>query len=322
MQETMDLQLFAEGTAASAAAAGPGVDAGTGEATGKAADAGLPGQKTGKHAPALENPADRPATGKENAAAPNAAAKENGPENGEQGTRPSFEELIAGAYKADFDARVQKILDRRFKAAKMLEAEREKVSPIVGMLAAKYGQDPEHLDYAALQKAMEEDDALYEQEALERGLPVEAVKAMRKTEVENRTLRRTLEEQERERKAQESYQQLCRQAEKVREVYPSFNLAAEMQNPDFGRLVANGVDARTAFEVIHKDEIIPAAMQLSAQRTEEKLSKAIQANSERPSENGVSSAAAAVVKIDPRTFSKQQRVDLRRRVARGEKIYL
>jgi hypothetical protein len=72
--------------------------------------------------------------------------------------------------------------------------------------------------------------------------------------------------------------------------------------------------------VLHKDEIIPAAMQFTAKTVEQKLTNKIIANGARPSENGMSSQSAAVIKSDVSQLSKEDRAEIIRRVARGEKI--
>ena len=81
-----------------------------------------------------------------------------------------------------------------------------------------------------------------------------------------------------------------------------------------------GVDVRTAYELIHKDEIIAGAMQFTAKTVEQKIANKIMANGARPNENGMSSQSAAVVKSDVSQLSKADRQEIIRRVARGEKI--
>ena len=49
-------------------------------------------------------------------------------------------------------------------------------------------------DAAALTKAIEEDDSFFEDEALERGIPVEQLKEIRKMERENADLKRQMAE--------------------------------------------------------------------------------------------------------------------------------
>jgi hypothetical protein len=110
------------------------------------------------------------------------------------------------------------------------------------------------------------------------------------------------------------------QAEETKKVYPSFDLRTEMANPKFLDLLKSNIDVRTAYEVLHKDDIIRGAMQFTAQTVESKIAKKIAANGARPAENGMSSGSAAVVKSDVSQLSKADRDEIRRRVARGEKI--
>ena len=72
--------------------------------------------------------------------------------------------------------------------------------------------------------------------------------------------------------------------------------------------------------MIHKDEIIPAAMQFTAKAVEQKLTNKIIANGARPAENGNSSQGASVTKSDVSQLTKADRAEIARRVARGEKI--
>ena len=93
-----------------------------------------------------------------------------------------------------------------------------------------------------------------------------------------------------------------------------------MNDPEFVKLLRSNVDVRTAYEVLHKDEIIPAAMQFTAKTVESKLAKKIAAGGQRPSENGTGSGSPAMVKSDVSQLSKADRQEIIRRVQRGEKI--
>jgi hypothetical protein len=97
-------------------------------------------------------------------------------------------------------------------------------------------------------------------------------------------------------------------------------LKTELQNPQFQRLIRSGIDVKTAFEVIHKDEIIPAAMQYTAKTVEQKVVNNIRANGMRPSENGVTSKSPVEVKSDVSKLTKADRQEIIRRVRQGEKI--
>ena len=66
-------------------------------------------------------------------------------------------------------------------------------------------------------------------------------------------------------------------------------------------------------------------MQVTAQKTAEKISNAIASGSRRPNESGTSSQAPSVSTFDYAKASPEQREafkkDLRARMARGEKVY-
>lgn len=121
-------------------------------------------------------------------------------------------------------------------------------------------------------------------------------------------------------RADSLYKSWMEQSESIKSVYPSFDLRAEIQNPKFTDLLKNGIDVRTAYEVLHKDEIIPAAMQFTAKTVEQKLTNKIIANGARPKENGISAQSAAITKADVSQLTKADREEIIRRVARGEKI--
>ena len=94
----------------------------------------------------------------------------------------------------------------------------------------------------------------------------------------------------------------------------------ELKNPRFVKLITNNVDIRTAYEVMHRDEIIPAAMQYAAQAVEQNLSRKIAAGGLRPPENGTGSRAAATVRSDVSKLSKADIDEVIRRVANGERV--
>lgn len=116
------------------------------------------------------------------------------------------------------------------------------------------------------------------------------------------------------------YQALEQQAEDTRKLYPEFELQGELQNPRFRQLVQNGVDVCTAYEVLHKDELISAAVEQAAQSVEEKLTNRILAGSRRPTENGANGQSAALIKSDVSQLTKADRKNIIRRVQQGERI--
>jgi hypothetical protein len=230
-----------------------------------------------------------------------------------------FEKLIKGEYKDLYDAKVQDTIQKRLKSSKETVEKYNALSPTLEMLSKKYGVDASDID--ALNKAIQEDDSYYEEEAMEKGISVQQLKEIRRMERENADLKRQMQEQSVKENASKLYASWMNQAEQLKAVYPSFDLETEMRNPKFVDLLrVPSIDVRTAYEVLHKDEIIPAAMQFTAQTVERKLANKIMANGARPSENGMNSQSAAVVKSDVSQLSKADRQEIARRVARGEKI--
>lgn len=229
-----------------------------------------------------------------------------------------FEELIKGEYKDLYDARVQDTIQKRLKSSKETIDRYNALSPVMETLARKYGVDAS--DPTALVKAIEDDDSYYEDEALEKGLSVEQLKAIKKMERENADLKRAMEEQRRQENAERIYADWINQANKAKATYPSLDLKTELANPQFTSLLKAGVDVASAYTVVHKDEIIPAAMQYTAQTVQQKLTNKIISGGGRPSESAISSQSSALVKPDVSMLNKADRAEIIRRVANGEKI--
>jgi hypothetical protein len=229
-----------------------------------------------------------------------------------------FEALVKGKYKAQYDARMQDTIQKRLKGSKETADKLKAVSPILEMMGKKYGVDAS--DISALTKAIEDDDSYYEAEAMERDMSVSQLKAIKKVERENAQLSRQLKESQDREKADRLHAVWVQQEQATKQVYPSFNMEAELQNPEFVNLITNNVDVKTAYEVLHRDEIIPAAMQFAAQAVEQNIAKKIAANGVRPSENGMGSQASAVVKSDVSKLTKMDIDEVARRVARGERV--
>ena len=229
-----------------------------------------------------------------------------------------FEKLIKGQYKEQYDARVQDTIQKRLKSSKETVDKYNALTPTLELLASKYGVDAN--DIEALSKAISDDDAYYEQEALEKGMSVKQLKEIKKMERENADLRKQMQEAQRQENGKKLYAAWMTQAENAKKVYPGFDLKTEMANPKFLDLLKSNIDVRTAYEVLHKDEIIGGAMQFTAKTVESKIAKKIASGASRPTENGMSSQSAAVVKSDVSKLNKKDIDEVMRRVARGERV--
>lgn len=314
----LNLQLFAEGGAGASGTAGSG-SVGTGaegtSVTGMNAASQRKGVKSNPLANVIYGKQDD--AGQVTAVQDNTASTESVPQ---VDRNAKFEELIKGEYKDLYDAKIQDIVQKRLKGTKETVDKYNTLTPTLELLARKYGVDANNIE--ALNKAIEEDDAYYEEEALEKGVTVEQLKEMRKLEKENAELKKMQQEKERRDYQAQQYAQWMEQAKNAKQMYPNLDLNTEVKNPQFRRLLGAGIDVGTAYHVIHKDEILPAAMQHTAKAVEQKIANKIIANGARPDENGTSSQSSVITKTDVSQFTKADRQEIIRRVAAGERIRL
>ncbi len=124
----------------------------------------------------------------------------------------------------------------------------------------------------------------------------------------------------REAAASRQYADWMRQAEEAGKRYPGMDLRTECRNPRFLELLGAGVDVGSAYLVSHQDEIIPAIMGSTARIVEQKLVGKLRTEGIRPPENGLRPQGTTLTKTDVAKLSKTEREEIRRRVAKGERI--
>jgi hypothetical protein len=239
-------------------------------------------------------------------------------------SRMSWEEIMADP---EYNKQMQAVVQSRLKNAKAAEENMAKLAPALELLARRHGLDAANMDYEAIAKAINDDDAYYEDIALEQGVTLETAKRMDQQERERarkqREEARNLEQQ----KFHNHFMKLEQQGEALKKVFPKFDLRKELQNPVFARMTSPnvGVSVEDAYHAVHRREIMQAGMQVTAQQTKQKIANAIQAGSRRPDENGTSGQSASVTTFDYSKASKAQRDALKREIyaakARGEKLY-
>ena len=324
----LNLQLFAgegagDGGGEGAATGVPAVDPGQQ----RLMELGVPESKIRKNrAYKLNTPAPKPAAaGQEKAPeqkAEQAAAAENPTEEKktDASARMSWEEIMKDP---EYNKQMQAVVQSRLRSAKGAEETLGKLAPALELLARKHGQDPANMDYEALAKAISDDGSYYEDKALEMGVSVETAMRIdqqeRETARQQREQQRTLEQQ----KFQQHIMRLEQQGEALKKVFPNFDLRKELQNPAFARMTSPnvGISVEDAYYAVHRSEIQAAAMQVTAQKTAQKISNSIQAGNRRPSENGTSGQAPSVTTFDYSRASREQREALKKRIRSGEKIY-
>ena len=150
----------------------------------------------------------------------------------------SFEDLIKGRYKADYERSVKAAVSERLKGTRRTI---NRFSPILDVLGQQYGidvSDPEKVDYDALTRMLTDDKRLYEQEALEKGIPLETLMHMKQVERQNAALQRENAMAQGEMQRRAEFDRIVSEFAEVQAIYPGADLAAELSNPSFGRLVS------------------------------------------------------------------------------------
>lgn len=256
----------------------------------------------------------------EGAAAPAAAAGSAAPQEGgaqsEAPARPTFDELIKGEYRQEFQERIHKILDQRLKNS---HAELDAVRPIMALLQQRYGIRDGKGAAAAVRQALENDADYWAAAAKTEGMTPESYRRLIRAESKTRELEKLASEQSTQRGAREMHRNLYRQAQAVKAQYPDFDAERELQeNPRFRALLLNHIDMMTAYQVCHQKEFLAAAQRQAESRTLE----SIRANRARPVENGTGGAQPVRLGSDPSKWTREQLREVERRVQRGEKIVL
>jgi hypothetical protein len=335
------LQFFGGEGASAGASSGAG-DGGAQAASGENASAaaeqrlrelGVPSDKAKKRASKVASSMPMAETSNVSATA---VDEKNAPqeEKTEAPAKMSFDEWLKSDadYSNAYNQRMQAAVTERIKGEKAKSQKANDalsaMTPAIEVMARKYGLDAKNMDYAALAKAIENDDAYYEDKAIELGTSIETAK--RVDQMERADERRKAAEQAsiEEQKRRNHYMSLNNQADAMRKVFPNFNLQQELQNPTFARMVGpnSGLTVEDAYFAVHRKEIQAASMQVAVQKTAEQMSNAIASGSRRPQESGATAQAPSVTTFDYKNASREQREafkkDLRQKMARGEKVYV
>lgn len=315
---------FFDGGAGGAGGAGAAGSAGEGSAGGMAAAAG-----DGAAADGMAEAG--------NSAAPVARQANTAPDAGKAGDAAQADTTMAderraaydkfkGEYKDLYQADMQKQLASRFRQQRQLEAKMQRMDPALQAIANKYGVDPG--DPEAVIRAIERTPSQDEREAGERGLTVEQYKEARRLQDD---INRQRQQEQDARKAVARKQVIARwneQAAQTRQLYPDFDLQAELNAPETGQrfytlLTRGQLDPQNAFEIVHperRNALIYNAVGMVAQHTQRQTLDTIKAKGMRPRENGANGNAPAISKQDVTKLTREQREKLAARARRGEAI--
>ncbi len=232
--------------------------------------------------------------------------------------KPSFEELIRGDYKADYDSRVQAIVAQQVKEK---NAELSGLRPIMALLQQRYGVADGEGAAAAVRQALENDEAYWQSAADAAGLTVEQYRQIERAKAESREYKALLDAQLTAQRQAETIRALSAQAEALAAKYPGVDANDELAgNPKFGELVRRGIDMTTAYEVLHREELLARTAAAASQQAEQRTMDAVRRNQARPGENGAGGGQPAKPVFDPSRLTPAQRMDIERRARNGERI--
>lgn len=313
----MLLNLFDGGTAAAAAGDGAGAQ---GETKGSSGNTrrGKSGETVlyGKQIPVATEDSDAdtsaPVAGEK---APEVQTTSN---TLEDRRKAYFDFVNSEEYKDIHTKEQQRVINDRFKTVKGLEQSLDAQKPILDMLMSRY--KIEGNDMGKLQAAIEQDKTYWEKTAEDAGLTVEQYQAMQKLERENAELRAMKQRRQASDAAQQQVSRWMQESEGLKSIYKGFDLRAEMENPQFMAMLKSGVPVKSAYEVVHMEDIKAGIAQMTAKATEKQVTDNIRAKGQRPPENGTSAQSAFTVKDDVSKLSRKDRAEIARRVARGETI--
>lgn len=230
----------------------------------------------------------------------------------------TYESLIKGKYKAEYDADVQGIVQNRLRTAKAREA---KTQALLEVLGKRYNIDVSNpdMDYEELTAAVVADQKYLEAEAAEQGLSPEQLSTIKKLQYQADQRRAAEQATIQEQRQRALFGRIAREADELRAEYPDMDIRAEIQDPRFMRLMENDVPVRNAYIALHP-ELMQRAAQQAAQAAQQRVAATIQAGARRPMENGIGGNTASYTEIDVR--DPNVRKELRRRAMAGEKVVL
>lgn len=348
--DVVDLQLFAEGAAASgsAAAGGDAAGEGTAEITGPelrpAQERLAKRSRPGKAAKAAGN-ALSPAMSAEGGA--DAGAPQNGEPSAEETTgevqqqeepkqadpaqkRRAFGQLMQGEYAAEFEEAMQ----RAAQLAVQSVQENPAVKGLLEALGEAYGIDAGNAEnLEALTEAVKsgkvKNDEYYETLAAERGISVKTARELDKMEGELQRANAEKQRAEQMRLAAEHQQRAAAvraqweaEAAQLKEKYPAFELDEVLNNPSVADMIRRGIGLEAAYRAAYFDQLMTESTARTAKQVEQGVAARIQQRAQRPAENGAHPGAAAETKVDVAHMTAKQRAELAKRARRGERIVL
>lgn len=214
----------------------------------------------------------------------------------------AYTDLIkSDEYREEHKAYMDKTIKDRFKKYEGLEQTNARMAEMLGIVANKYGLDPNDENFETiLQQKIAEDNDYYETYAMEHDISVDEARKNIELQRKVRRLEAEREQQEREQAQSQAIMQLRQNAEKTKAMYPDFDLDTEMLNEKFRNLCAitNG-DTTSAYVAMHHAEIVANKVMTEANKAKTAMAQSIASGQSRPMESGMSNQNATVITPPP-----------------------
>lgn len=232
--------------------------------------------------------------------------------------KAEFEKLIKGEYREAYEEKIKENLAKRFRENEELRKKLDSANEILAELSERYNMNFENID--ELKRAVHADNGLFADEAQRQGLDVETYRYMKKLERENLGYKKQLEKSRQEAEAAEIMRRWYENSQELANSYPDFDMTREINNPKFIKLVQNGIDLKTAYEVVHLADILNNEKESAASAARKDVEQEYISRENRPYENGLSAQSSALIKSNVGSLTPTQRAELAKRAARGERI--
>lgn len=245
------------------------------------------------------------------------AAQEEAAETAPAPARMTWDEIMADP---EYNQHMQETVQQRVKKYKGASESMSKLQPLLEGLAAYYGVDASDLD--ALTERFAADDHYYEDKAVEMGVSPDVARRLTQAEQAQVRQRQQAAEDQQRQQFQQHIQRLQEQGDELKKIFPQFDLFHELENETFRRMTSPGVglSVQDAYYAIHREEIQAAQAEVTARRTAERMSNAIQSGQRRPVEGTPAQAPSSSSPTSYRNMSREQREALKNRIRRGEII--
>lgn len=216
-----------------------------------------------------------------------------------------FEELIKGKYADAFNKRTKSIIDKRLRKMKGFEETVRVLTPLLESISADFPDIDKNDTGGLINAFLEKKNRLIQAENRKK---------------ENSVLFQRAEEHIKKRAAEKVKAVLLEESEKLKEIYPSFDLQREYaSSPELRSLLAAGVGLRRAFETVNLEKIMGTALRYAVMKAEKNTADAMK-NSARVTETSLASGASSLKRTDVKNLTEKEIMKIISEVSKGAKI--